>query len=71
MSDLLKYSEIKKWDVDTLEAKLKELRLEIFEGQLKKKTVDAKAPNTLKVVKKNLARLLTLKNSRRKETLSK
>ena len=62
MSEVLKYEDIKEWDASTIDAKVSELRKELFTLNMKRTTVGLDTPHVLKNIKKNIARLLTAKN---------
>lgn len=62
MSEVLKYEDIKDWDAATIDAKVSELRKNLFSLNMKKTTVGLDTPHVLKVMKKNIARLLTAKS---------
>ena len=66
MSDVLKYSDVKSWDGKAIDAKVAELRKEIFKIRMQKKFSGVEKPHLLKIKKKNIARLLTAKNSNKK-----
>jgi large subunit ribosomal protein L29 len=62
MSEVLKYEDIKDWDAATIDSKVSELRKNLFSLNMKKTTVGLDTPHVLKVIKKNIARLLTAKS---------
>ena len=66
MTTPLKYSEIKDWDEKALKAKLQEMHQSLFENRMQKGTSGVQKPHVLKVLKKNIARLLTAQRSKGK-----
>ena len=68
MADLLKYAEVKDWDEKTIDAKVNELRIALFKGRMQKSTAGIDKPHSLKVMKKNIARLLTAKNAKNRKS---
>ncbi len=61
---MLKMSEIKEWDSAALDKKVDELRTELFNIKMQKTTAGIEKPHMIKDLKKNVARLLTVKNAR-------
>lgn len=61
---MLKMSEINKLDSAAINTKVSELRKEIFELKLQKNTTNLEKPHALKNLKKDIARLLTVLNSK-------
>jgi large subunit ribosomal protein L29 len=61
---MLTKDEIKKLDDVAVDRKVAELRLDIFKMKMQKSTSGVEKPHLIKETKKNIARLLTLKNSR-------
>lgn len=61
----LKMSEIKDWDNKTIDAKISELRTELFTHKMQKTTAGIEKPHLLNDLKKDIARLLTVKNSKK------
>ena len=62
---MLKMSEIKDWEGKTIDSKVTELRREIFEMRMQKTTSGVEKPHKFKDIKRDIARLLTAKNSGR------
>lgn len=62
MSEVLKFKDIESWDAATIDSKVEELRRAIFTMKMKKTTVGLETPHVLKILKKNIARLLTARN---------
>ncbi len=65
MTDLLKYADVKGWDTKAIDAKVDELRIELFKGRIQRSTSGVEKPHTLKIMKKNIARLLTAKSTKK------
>jgi large subunit ribosomal protein L29 len=61
---MLNNDEIKKMDEQAVDRKLSELRLDLFKMKMQKTTSGIEKPHLMKVAKKNIARLLTVKTSR-------
>lgn len=61
----LKFDEIKGWDAKAITAKVSELRVELFNLNMQKAATGAiEKPHTVKVIKRNIARLMTAKGSK-------
>ncbi len=61
----LKFEEIKSWDSKAITAKVSELRVELFNLNMQKAATGAiEKPHTVKVIKRNIARLMTAKGSK-------
>lgn len=63
MSDVLKISDIKKMEASSVNEKVSSLRKEFFDMKISQKTSGLPKPHQLKVIRKNIARLLTFKRS--------
>lgn len=61
---LLKMSELNNFDTKTINDKVSELRKDLFNLKLKKNTTSLEKSHDLIITKKNIARLLTAKNSK-------
>ena len=61
MAEKLKYADVKGWDAKTIDAKVTELRTESFNQRMQKVASGVEKPHNFKVIKKNIARLLTAK----------
>lgn len=61
---MLNISEINKLDVKAIDTKISEIRRELFEIRLQKATTNVEKSHQLKVLKKDIARLLTVKSSK-------
>lgn len=61
---LLKMSEIRDWDTKTINAKVAELRRELFNTRMQKAAAGLEKPHLIKNMKKNIARLLTVKSAK-------
>jgi len=62
---MLKNDEIKKMDDAALERKVSDVRVELWAHKMQMSTSGIEKPHLIKVAKKNIARLLTEKNSRK------
>lgn len=60
---MLKAEDIKGMDKKAIEAKVKEFRVELFNLRMQKGTMGVEKSHTAKVLKKNIARLLTAANA--------
>ncbi len=58
---MVKVSEIKDWDDSTLDSKVQELRSELFKMKMQGAVSSYEKPHMLKNIKKDIARLLTVK----------
>jgi large subunit ribosomal protein L29 len=61
MADMMKFADAKSLDAKAIEAKVQEMRKEIFMLNMEKTTSGLEKPHKLKVLKKNIARLMTAK----------
>jgi large subunit ribosomal protein L29 len=61
---MLSKSEIEKLDSDAILSKIGELRKELFDLRLQKATTNVEKTHLLREHKRDIARLLTVKNSR-------
>ena len=61
---MLKMSEINKMDTASINAKVNELRKELFDLKLQKSTTNVEKPHLLKTIKKDIARLHTSANNK-------
>jgi large subunit ribosomal protein L29 len=61
---MLKMSEINKMDTASINAKVNELRKELFDLKLQKSTTNVEKPHLLKTIKKDIARLYTSANNK-------
>ena len=61
---MLKMSEVKKLDSAAINAKVSELRKELFDMRLQKATTNLEKSHLLKARKRDIARLLTALNSK-------
>jgi large subunit ribosomal protein L29 len=62
---MLELSEIKDWSDSQIENKVSELRKELFTYKMQKTTTGLEKTHLLKDLKKDIARLLTVKNKKR------
>jgi large subunit ribosomal protein L29 len=62
---MLKAEEIKKMDDAALDRKVSDFRVELWGHKMQMSTSGIEKPHLIKVAKKNIARLLTEKNSRK------
>lgn len=61
---MLKMTDIKKLDAEALKSKVGELRRELFDVKFQKHTTGIEKPHLLKTLKKDIARCLTVLNSK-------
>jgi large subunit ribosomal protein L29 len=61
---MLKIAEIKKLDNSAVKQKISELRKELFDLRLQKNTTSVEKPHLLKGLKRDIARLLTVLNTK-------
>ncbi len=61
MAEVMKYAEMKNLDAAAIDSKVSEMRKEIFTLKMEKATAGLEKPHKLKVLKKNIAKLLTAK----------
>jgi large subunit ribosomal protein L29 len=62
----LKFEDLKTWEDKAIQAKVSEIRGEMFNLRMQKAATGAvEKPHTLKIMKKNIARLLSAKNSKK------
>lgn len=59
---MLNMKEISKLDGKAIEAKVSELRRELFDLRLQRSTTSVEKPHKLKEIRRDIARLLTAKN---------
>lgn len=65
MAEVMKYAEVKDLDAAAIDSKVSEMRREIFNMRMEKATAGLEKPHKLKVLKKNIARLLTAKAAKK------
>jgi large subunit ribosomal protein L29 len=63
---MLKTSEISKLSVKEITEKVASLKSELFNSKFNKFTTGSEKPHTVKLLKKNIARLLTQKSAKKK-----
>ena len=63
----LKMSDISRWDATKIDAKVAELRRDIFNMNMQKQAAGVEKPHLNQEMKKNIARLLTVKNQKNSE----
>ncbi len=61
---MLKMEEIKKFDDKMIDSKVFELKRELFEIKMQKAAAGIEKPHRIKEIKKDIARLLTVKNAK-------
>lgn len=61
--ETLKYEEVKGWDAKQIDAKVAEIKTELFNIRMQKVASGVDKPHLLKVGKKNIAKLLTAKKA--------
>ena len=62
----LEWKEIKDWDAKAIDAKVGEIRIQLFEMRMQKAAAGYEKPHHFKVAKKNIAKLLTAKTQNAK-----
>lgn len=67
MADIMKYAEVKDMDVASIDSKVSEMKREIFNMKMEKATSGLEKPHRLKVLKKNIAKLMTAKTAQLKK----
>ena len=65
MAEVMKYAEVKDLDAAAIDTKVSEMRREIFNMKMEKATSGLEKPHNLKILKKNIARLLTAKAAKK------
>jgi len=61
----IKFEEMKAWDAKAIDAKVSELRSQLFNIKMQKAATGAvDKPHTIGLIKKDIARLLTAKNAK-------
>ena len=63
MADVLNMKDIQSWDAAKIDAKVLDLRKEIFGLKMQQSAAGMEKPHQLKILKKNIARLLTVKTA--------
>lgn len=64
MVEVLKYSDVKGLDAAAVNAKVAEARKQLFDIKIQKTTSGIEKPHEIKIIKKNIAKLLTAKNQK-------
>lgn len=59
---MLKMSEVKTWDEKQLDTKVSEFKRKLFDLRMQKSAAGVEKPHLFKVLKKDIARLLTAKS---------
>jgi len=62
MADVMKFEEVKGLDGATIDAKVSEAKRDLFKLKMEKATSGLEKPHQIKVIKKNIAKLLTAKS---------
>ena len=62
----LEWKDIKDWDNGKVDAKVTEVRRQLFDMRMQKVAAGYEKPHHFKVAKKNIAKLLTVKSSNAK-----
>lgn len=60
----LSIQEIRGWEVEAITKKTNELRVELFNLLMQRTTSGIEKPHLVKVIKKNIARLLTIETEK-------
>jgi large subunit ribosomal protein L29 len=61
--ETLKFEEVKGWDAKQIDAKVEEIKTELFNMRMQKVASGVEKPHLLKIGKKNIAKLLTAKKA--------
>jgi len=64
MATSIKYSDVKNLEAKQIDTQVSEMRREIFDLKMQFAVSGAEKPHRLKVLKKNIAKLLTAKNQK-------
>lgn len=67
MADIIKYADIKDWDVKTIDAKVDELRKEMFNIRMQSRTTGEAPSHRPSNIRKSVARLLTAKREQERK----
>lgn len=65
MADVLNIKDIKGWDAAKIDAKVADSRKQIFNLKMQQSAAGLEKPHQLKILKKNIARLLTVKSAQK------
>lgn len=63
MADVLNIKDINGWDAAKIDAKVADTRKQIFNLRMQQSAAGMEKPHQLKILKKNIARLLTVKTA--------
>lgn len=63
MVEVLNTKDIQGWDAAKIDAKVKDIRKDIFGLRMQQSAAGMEKPHQLKILKKNVARLLTVKTA--------
>lgn len=61
MAEIMKFTDAKNLDAKAIDQKVQDMRREIFNLKMQKSTSGLEKPHALKVLKKNIAKLMTAK----------
>jgi large subunit ribosomal protein L29 len=61
VNEVMKFADAIKLDANAIDAKVKDMRKELFNLRMQKTTSGLEKPHTQKVIKKNIAKLMTAK----------
>lgn len=64
----MKAKELREFSDKELEAKLRELRADLFNQRFHSKTGQMEKPSRIRLVKKNIARALTIENEKKRQS---
>jgi large subunit ribosomal protein L29 len=64
MAEVINFKDIKDLDAAAIDAKVSDAKRQIFQLKMEKATSGLEKPHTLKVLKKNIAKLLTAKTGK-------
>ena len=60
----LNYNDVKDWSLAEIDNKVLESRKSLFDLKMQKSTSGLEKPHLIKILKKNIAKLMTAKNSK-------
>lgn len=67
MAKSLELKDIQSWDLKMIDSKVDELRRELFKLRMKRGVANVEKPHLVGLWKKDIARLLTVKNNKKRD----
>lgn len=67
MADVMKYAEVKEMDVASIDSKIAGFKRELFAMRMEKATSGLEKPHKQRVIKKNIAKLMTARAAQAKK----